>query len=235
MSEILSLLSKITSPLGQRAGTAARGVWRKPAAAFNQGPGRRRGLHSSAVVLVCLLFSACSGLRYIPENEKLYTGTKVKVNYPEKPKNAAALQTELEGVVRPQPNFSFLGMRPKLYFWHLGVGKTKGLGHFLADKFGEPPVLLSQVKIAATKDLMVNRLQNRGYFHASVGHEVKTKANTANVDYTATSGPVYKIKEVNFPTGDWATLTTWTCSPRNGCASTRASRTRGSTTSRPMC
>jgi len=209
MSEILSLLSNVVKPFQQRTGNESRGISRRSlhvASPFKPQLSRKKTLHSALFVLTCLLFSSCSGLRYIPANEKLYTGTKVKVNYPEKPKNAAALQTELEGVVRPQPNFSFLGQRPKLYFWHLGVGKTKGLGHFLADKFGEPPVLLSQVKIAATQGLMTNRLQNRGYFHAGVTHEVITKENTAQVNYTANSGPVYKIKEVNFPAGDSAVL-----------------------------
>jgi outer membrane translocation and assembly module TamA len=172
---------------------------------FKKHPSLRRQGPALAAGLL-LLLSSCSGLRYIPEKEKLYTGTKVKLNYPKKPKNAAALQTELEGVVQPKPNFSFLGLRPKLYFWHLGVGKKKGIGKFLADKFGEPPVLLSQVKIPATKGLMVNRLQNRGYFHAAVTHEVKEDAKTAQVNYTANTGPVYNIKEVNFPKGDTAVL-----------------------------
>ena len=159
-----------------------------------------------ALLLLLTYFSSCSGLHYIPEKEKLYTGTTVKINSPQKPKNAAALQTELEGVVRPKPNFSFLGLRPKLYFWHLGVGKKKGIGKFLADKLGEAPVLLSQVKIPATEGLMTNRLQNRGYFHAGVTHEVKTKANTAQLHYTAATGSVYIIKEINFPKGDSAVL-----------------------------
>jgi outer membrane protein assembly factor BamA len=157
-------------------------------------------------LLACLLFSACSGLRYIPANEKLYTGSNIKVNYPKKPKNADILQTELDGLLRPAPNFSFLGLRPKLYFWHLGVGKTKGVGKFLADKLGEPPVLLSQVKIGPTKELITNRLQNRGYFKAAVTHEVKAEEKTAQVNYTATSGRVYLIKEVNFPAGDSAVV-----------------------------
>lgn len=161
---------------------------------------------TAAVAGLLLLLSSCSGLRYIPEKEKLYTGTKVKINYPEKPKNAAVLQTELESVVRPKPNFSFLGLRPKLFFWHLGVGKKKGLGKFLAGKLGEAPVLLSQVKISATEGLMTNRLQNRGYFRATVSHEVKAQDKTAEVDYTATTGRVYKMKEVNFPAGDSVVL-----------------------------
>ena len=68
-----------------------------------------------------LLIASCSGLRYIPVGEKLYTGSKVTIDAPGKLRNQSALQTELEGLVRPQPNSSILGLRPKLYFWHLGV------------------------------------------------------------------------------------------------------------------
>ena len=149
-----------------------------------------------------LLVSACSGLKYVPAKEKLYTGSTVKIVAPEKPKNQAALQTELESVIRPKPNFSFLGLRPKLYFWHFGIGKTKGLGHFIADKLGEPPVLLSQVKIPATENLMVNRLYNHGFFKAKATHEIKQDDKTAQVNYTATVDRAYTIKSVTFPVGD---------------------------------
>ena len=145
---------------------------------------------------------SCSGLRYVPEKEYLYTGSKVKINHSQKPQNAAALQTELASLFRPKPNASLLGLRPKLYFWHLGVGKTKGLGKLLADKLGEPPVLLSQVKIAATQDLMVNRLHNNGYFRGRVSSETVKKTKTAEVNYTAEAGPVTTWQAVSFPARD---------------------------------
>jgi outer membrane protein assembly factor BamA len=163
---------------------------------------RRPILQLTSVLFTCLLLASCSGLRYVPEGQKLYTGSKVTIDSPTKLKNQSALQTELATLVRPKPNFSFLGMRPKLFFWHLGVGKTKGLGHFLADKFGEAPVLLSQVKAKQTRDLMVNRLQNRGYFHGAVASDIKTKANTAQVDYTARPGQQYTIQDIHFPSRD---------------------------------
>ncbi len=155
-------------------------------------------LHSSFLILL----SACSGLRYIPEGQKLYTGSKVIIKTPEKIKNQAALQAELASVIAPKPNGSILGQRPKLYFWHLGVGKKKGLGKFLATKLGEGPVLLKDVKISATEGLITNRLYNNGFFKGTVGHEVKTQAKTAQVDYTATVGKVYTIKEIHFPESD---------------------------------
>jgi hypothetical protein len=149
-----------------------------------------------------LLLSSCSGLKYVPEGQKLYTGSSVKLNTPEKQPDQSALQTQLEAVVRPKPNASFLGLRPKLYFWHLGAGKTKGFGKFLADKFGEPPVLLSDVKLNATKDLMLNRLYNNGFFKGTVAHEVKAAAKTAEVNYTATTGRRSLIQEIHFPERD---------------------------------
>jgi outer membrane protein assembly factor BamA len=158
----------------------------------------RRG----AAALSGLLLASCSGLKYIPEGQKLYTGSKVTIDAPTKLRNQAALQTELETVVRPAPNGSILGLRPKLYFWHLGVGKEKGLGHLLANKFGEAPVLLSQVQAKQTRGLMTNRLQNRGYFHGSVSSEVKEEEKTAAVNYTAHPGQQYLIQDIHFPQGD---------------------------------
>ena len=165
-------------------------------------PASLRRLASGALLL---LLASCSGLKFVPDGERLYTGSKVSVKPPageKKVNNQAALQTELQSLLRPKPNAAILGLRPKLYFWHLGVGKKKGLGKILADKFGEAPVLLSQVKIAATRDLMTNRLHNNGFFHGSTSYEVKKQAKTAQVDYTAMPGAVYRLTEVNFPPRD---------------------------------
>ncbi|HET9505767.1 MAG TPA: BamA/TamA family outer membrane protein [Hymenobacter sp.] len=155
-----------------------------------------------AALLSLLFFASCSGLKYIPEGQKLYTGSTVKIEAPEKLRNQSALQTELTDLIRPQPNSSILGMRPKLYFWHLGVGKEKGFKHFLADKLGEPPVLLTQANPTNTSSLMVNRLQNRGYFHGAASGEVVVKENTAQINYTVRPGQQYTIQEIHFPERD---------------------------------
>ncbi|GAA4051659.1 BamA/TamA family outer membrane protein [Hymenobacter glaciei] len=161
-----------------------------------------RAAKRATVPFALLLLASCSGLQYIPKGEKLYTGSKVTIKAPEKLPKQSALQTELESVIRPKPNASILGLRPKLYFWHLGVGKKKGIGKTLADKFGEAPVLLSQVKATATRDLISNRLHNNGYFRGTTTSEVKEQEKTAQVNYTANTGPLYHFAEVNFPKRD---------------------------------
>ena len=161
-----------------------------------------RAAKRATAPLALLLLASCSGLQYIPKGEKLYTGSKVTIKAPEKLPKQSTLQTELESVIRPKPNASILGQRPKLYFWHLGVGKKKGLGKLLADKFGEAPVLLSQVKAAATRDLISNRLHNNGYFRGTTASEVKEQEKTGQVNYMANTGPLYRYTEVNFPKRD---------------------------------
>ncbi|MBC6991294.1 BamA/TamA family outer membrane protein [Hymenobacter sp. BT491] len=164
-----------------------------------------KSLYGSAWLLrgvgltIALLAGSCSGTKFIPEGDKLYTGGAVKVKSQSSIPNESVLTATLEAVITPKPNSSILGMRPKLYFWHMGEGKTKGLGHLLADKYGEAPVLLSKVDTAKVQDLMANRLNNSGYFHPTVSSEVKVKANTASVDYTATVHKPYTIKEIHFP------------------------------------
>jgi outer membrane protein assembly factor BamA len=150
-------------------------------------------------LLAFAFLSACSGTKFIPEGEALYTGSTVKVKSDNKIKDEAAIITDLESVLTPKPNTSFFGIRPQLYLWHMGVGKTKGIGHWLADKYGEEPVLLRTVDTTKVKDLMVNRLNNRGYFKPTVSSKVEVKDRAASVDYTAVVQKPYVIKELHFP------------------------------------
>ena len=149
-----------------------------------------------------LAVAGCSGTKFIPEGSKLYTGSTVQVKSDAPIPNESEITTQLEGVIAPDPNGSILGMRPKLYFWHMGVGKEKGLKHWLADKYGEKPVLLAQVDTQRVQDLMKNRLNNDGYFKPSVSSKITTDGQTASVDYTAHVGKPYLIKEIHFPDRD---------------------------------
>jgi len=157
---------------------------------------------SVLAALLWLALAGCSGTKFIPEGSKLYTGGTVQVKSDSPIPNESAITTQLESVIAPDPNGSILGMRPKLYFWHMGVGKEKGLKHWLADKYGEKPVLLAQVDTQRVQDLMQNRLNNDGYFKPRVTSKITTDGQTASVDYTAHVNKPYRIKEIHFPDRD---------------------------------
>ncbi|WP_457084055.1 translocation and assembly module lipoprotein TamL [Hymenobacter sp. HD11105] len=165
---------------------------------LKKAPHRRLG----GFLVLLLTLAGCSGTKFVPEGSKLYTGSTVKVKSDSPIPNESVLTTELESVITPKPNTSILGLRPKLYFWHMGEGKTKGLGKWLADKYGEAPVLLSAVDTNTVKGLMTNRLYNNGYFKPAVSSKVVVKDNTASVNYLATVGKPYRIKEIHFPDRD---------------------------------
>lgn len=142
-----------------------------------------------------ILYS-CSVKKFIPEDELLYTGGKVEVDSDTSFKDMDELKTELENVLRPKPNSRILGMRPGLYFYYKAQKEKPGfINKFLNKKFGEKPVYLSDVELDNTEDLLLNRLENRGFFYSRVGSETTTneKAKTATATYNATLPTPYTM------------------------------------------
>ncbi|HMR15589.1 MAG TPA: hypothetical protein PKD13_03820, partial [Mariniflexile sp.] len=95
-------------------------------------------------VLIIGSFYACSVNKFIPENERLYTGASLNITSDSIIPNADALKTELETVILPEPNKKFLGMYPRLFFYYKNQKENPGfLNRWLFKKFGEEPVYQS--------------------------------------------------------------------------------------------
>src|SRR5690606_31601545 len=69
---------------------------------------------------------------------------------------------------------------------------------WLKYKLGEPPVLLRDVNRPYNEDLLRNRLENIGFFNATVTSDTTIKNKKATVTYLAKPYINYKIKEVCF-------------------------------------
>ena len=147
---------------------------------------------------LALLLSSCSNTKYIPANDALYTGAKVKLEAPEiSRKKRKLLKASLEGMTRPRPNSSILGLRPKLWFYNIaGNPKKKNSPAALLKKMGEPPVLLSDVSLDHNVSVLQNALENQGFFRATVSGDTTVKNKRASATYTAVAGPQYTINEV---------------------------------------
>lgn len=153
-------------------------------------------------VISILLIAACSTTRTVPEGDRLYTGSDIKWKEKKKPKDYSTLKTGMEERIRPLPNRKFIGMPVKLWLYNLGnEPKGKGLNYLLRKKWGEAPVLLSQVKTDRTGDILTSYLEDNGYFKAEVDHEIKTKGKKkAGITFTATPEARYTIHRVRFDT-----------------------------------
>jgi outer membrane protein assembly factor BamA len=143
---------------------------------------------------------ACRGTRHLPENEKLYIGADVTVDGPSlTSRQKKSLKKSLEGLTKPKANSSILGMRPKLTVYNMFRNAKRGLFKNIRDKYGEPPVLASQLDLTANTKSLENYLVNKGWFHGKVTGDTIVRRKTVKAAYRAATGVQYKISQVYFP------------------------------------
>jgi outer membrane protein insertion porin family len=154
------------------------------------------------ILVLCgvTLLWGCQGTSRLPANEKLYTGAKVTVNGPSlTARQKKALRKSLQGLTKPKPNTKFLGMRPKLAVYNMFANAKKGLFKNIREKYGEPPVLSSQLDLQANIKSLENYLVNKGWFRGKVKGDTISRNKTLKAEYTAETGIQYTIGNVQFP------------------------------------
>ncbi len=152
---------------------------------------------------ILLFLTACNNTKYLPKGQTLYDGASIK--YVQGDTNSkstkAVLKEELEDIILPKPNSKILGMRIKLWFYNIaGTPTGKGLRYFIKNKLGEPPVYTSAVNFEKNRQIMENRLQNRGYFNAAVKFDTTSKKLETKATYTVKPARQYIIDTVTFVT-----------------------------------
>lgn len=151
----------------------------------------------------CLVVASCSTTSRLKPGQYLYTGADININ----PDSAAKIDDQkqvkktLESKTRPRPNKSLLGIKYKLLIHNLAADtvKPKGIGNWLKNKIGEPPVLLNDVKIKYNNDVLKSYLISQGYLQADVTGDTVIKGKKGKAIYTANTGIRYKINSVTFP------------------------------------
>ncbi|RZL50279.1 MAG: hypothetical protein EOO93_23680, partial [Pedobacter sp.] len=153
-------------------------------------------------ILACLVYAGCSSTKSLKPGQALYTGAEVKINPDSSGKidDEKQVKADLESKTRPRPNKSILGIKFKLGIYNLAgePKKPKGFRNWLRRQ-GEPPVLLSEVKLKYNNDVLTSYLISEGYLQASVTGDTVVKDKKAKAIYTAVTGNRYKINKITFP------------------------------------
>lgn len=148
--------------------------------------------------LVTLLGPGCSK-KNIPQGDALYLGASLIIkDSVSSTRERKTIKSDLEHLLRPTPNSKFLGIKFKLGFYNLAGTRNNFASKFLR-KIGEPPVLMSYVKISKNVQLLTNFLENKGFFHANVKGDTTVSGNVGKAYYFAVTGNQYKIDSVTFP------------------------------------
>ncbi len=163
-------------------------------------------------IFFCMVLAGCSSTRGLKPGQILYTGADIKINPDTSSKidDEKYVKSTLKSKTRPKPNASILGFKYKLFIYNLAgePKKPKGFRHWLRTKFGQPPVLLSEVKLKYNNDVLTSYLISQGYLQAEVTGDTVVKGKKGKAIYTALTGQRYKINSVTFPkdSGDLANI-----------------------------
>jgi outer membrane protein insertion porin family len=148
-----------------------------------------------------MTIASCSNTKYLPADEALYTGARVKISGEDlSAKKRKALRKELEQLTRPRPNRKILGMRMRLLAYNIAGNpkKERSIRGWLKNKVGEPPVVLSDVNLNSNTAVLQNHLENRGYFQAAATGDTTVRRKKASATYIVKTGRQYMIDTVRF-------------------------------------
>ncbi|WP_417859966.1 BamA/TamA family outer membrane protein [Winogradskyella sediminis] len=150
--------------------------------------------HSIALLSFGILVYSCSITKYIPEDEKLYIGAKIEIEADSTVQDTKNLKTELETVLRPEPNSKFLGMYLGLYYYYKSQKENPGfINRWLNKKIGEKPIYQSDVEPFEVEEILRNRLENKGFFYSSVSSTIVEGDTKASVNYNINVAQPYKM------------------------------------------
>ena len=142
--------------------------------------------YRTLLCLALLFVYSCGIKKYIPEGEQLYTGATLNLNYEGELQDSKRVKAELLNLIEPNPNTKFLGMKPALFFHYKAQREKPGfLYRFLNKSFGEEPVYFSDVNPERVEELILNRLDNNGFFYSESKSETVIDEQFASVNYSA--------------------------------------------------
>ncbi len=150
---------------------------------------------SVITIFIFLMISSCGVKKYIPEDKTLYTGASLELESDIPKKDRKELQARLESQILPEPNAKILGMRLGLWAYYKGTQENPGfINRFLNKKLGEEPVYMDEVSTERTENILINRLENRGFFYTIASSEVHEGDKFANVSYKLSFGHPYVME-----------------------------------------
>ncbi|WP_449658188.1 translocation and assembly module lipoprotein TamL [Winogradskyella helgolandensis] len=151
--------------------------------------------HSVAFIVFGMVLYSCSITKHIPEGERLYTGATIEIEADSIIKNEKELKTELETILRPEPNSKFLGMYVGLYYYYKNQKENPGfLNRWLYKQLGEKPVYQSSVEPFEVEAVLRNRLENKGFFYSTATSSFEEKEIEASINYKLNVTEPYKME-----------------------------------------
>lgn len=145
--------------------------------------------------------SSCSIRKHLPKETYLYNGPVVNIEKTaDNPKKTRPVKKELAKISFPKKNKMILGHAYKVGFWYaIGTSsREKSFRNWLRNRFGEEPVLNTDVDLEANAENMTAHLENKGYFKSTVSGKPLLKGYKMKAEYNVLLKKPYMIDSVKW-------------------------------------
>ena len=148
------------------------------------------------MVVLVMIFTSCSPVKYVPEDQYLLDRYRIRV------REGKLKKEEIKNYVRQKPNKRILGLRFHLGMYNLSKKDSeRGLSNWLR-KIGEEPVIYDEFLSEKSVDFLKSYLDNKGYYNSIVKDTVQLKRKRARILYKIDVNEPFKIKSINFRCND---------------------------------
>jgi outer membrane protein insertion porin family len=156
------------------------------------------------LMLTFLFLCSCTAMKFVPDNEVLYTGYNIKLIPEGKVRAKKRIKEIMDQSVSPKPNSSILGMRPGLWFYYIAgpAERKKRFRYFVRNKLGQVPIYMRDVNTEKTAKFVKGHLVNNGFFQAEVEYKSEIKGKKGEVTYTAHVHRPYRLRQIDYPKND---------------------------------
>lgn len=157
----------------------------------------KRNTFLYTILIFCMLSQSCRVKKYIPEGEYLYTGADLEMVEEGEVRDKNHVKGRLETLL-PSANSAILGVR--IGVWAHYKGSQEGAGwfnRFLKRQLGEEPIYLSDINPVRTEELLMNRMENMGYFYGRTNSEIIREDKFASIDFTAWLPTPYSMENIS--------------------------------------
>ena len=141
---------------------------------------------------------ACHPTRRLQEGQLLYQGAKAEfMGAP--PVQQKSVEAQILELARPTPNEKLLGLYPRLGIYNTFANKKKGIGKWLREKLGKPPVTYDPDLAERSRLRMEKYLKDNGYLQARIQQDTVVKRKKATALYKIRAGARYTVGSIDWP------------------------------------
>jgi outer membrane protein assembly factor BamA len=150
-------------------------------------------------------FTGCNITRNVPDGEYLLQSNKVTINKKASGVHDPEIGTDdLYSLIQQQSNDKILGIA-KIGLWvnsFTSKGKQTRIKKWLSKSVGQEPVILEEIQVQRSLDMMNLFLNSNGYFNSELTTQISHHKKKATVEYQVKLARPYRINDIEYSISD---------------------------------